>query len=70
MHSDKLAASETEKEKPLAPRVLPQNLNIENQKMGRKKIQISKINDERNRQVNLDNKIILKLFNSAFTFYS
>jgi len=44
-------ASEAGQDKPLAPRVVPQNLNLENQKMGRKKIQISKINDERNRQV-------------------
>lgn len=50
MHSFKLA-SETGQEKPLAQRVVPRNLNLENQKMGRKKIQISKINDERNRQV-------------------
>ena len=50
MHYFKLA-SEAGQDKPLAPRVVPQNLNLENQKMGRKKIQISKINDERNRQV-------------------
>eukprot|EP00794_Sanderia_malayensis_P009516 gene9516-10504_t len=50
VHNIKLA-SELGKDKPLAPRVVPQALNFENQKMGRKKIQISRINDERNRQV-------------------
>ncbi|XP_065059798.1 myocyte-specific enhancer factor 2C-like isoform X1 [Rhopilema esculentum] len=50
VHSFKLA-SEVGKDKPLAPRVVPQSLSIDNQRMGRKKIQISKINDERNRQV-------------------
>ena len=50
VHSSKLA-SEVGKDKPLAPRVVPQSLSFDNQRMGRKKIQISKINDERNRQV-------------------
>ena len=46
-------AAEPGKDKPLASRVVPQTLSFENQKMGRKKIQISRINDERNRQVGL-----------------